>query len=98
MRSWAFAGCGPGFFERIGAGVRELAPRARLTQVTAPPVVGAALLGLDRFGAPPGAAERLRATLTAERLSALRPVGASTRRVSRGVADDRADRTRRNLA
>ena len=72
------AGGGPAFFERIGAGVRELAPRARLTQVTAPPVVGAALLGLDRLGAPPGAAERLRATLTAERLSALRPVGAST--------------------
>src|SRR5215217_644800 len=73
-----FAGCGPAFFERIGAGVRQLAPRARLTQVTAPPVVGAALLGLDRLGAPPGAAERLRATLTTERLSALRPVGAST--------------------
>jgi N-acetylglucosamine kinase-like BadF-type ATPase len=70
-----FAGGGPGFFERIGAGVRELAPGARLTRVTAPPVVGAALLGLDRLGAPPGAAERLRATLTAERLRELRPVG-----------------------
>jgi N-acetylglucosamine kinase-like BadF-type ATPase len=73
-----FAGCGPVFLERIGAGIRQLAPRARLTQVTAPPVLGAALLGLDRLGAPPGAAERLRATLTAERLRALRPVGAST--------------------
>jgi N-acetylglucosamine kinase-like BadF-type ATPase len=70
-----FAGGGPAFFERIGAGVRQLAPRARLTRVTAPPVLGAALLGLDRLGAPPGAAERLRATLTAERLGALRPVG-----------------------
>jgi N-acetylglucosamine kinase-like BadF-type ATPase len=66
-----FAGCGPAFFERIGAGIREVAPGARLTQVTAPPVLGAALLGLDRLGAPPGAAERLRATLTAGRLSAL---------------------------
>jgi N-acetylglucosamine kinase-like BadF-type ATPase len=65
------AGGGPAFFERIGAGIRQLAPRARLTQVTAPPVLGAALLGLDRLGAPPGAAERLRATLTAERLRAL---------------------------
>ena len=73
-----FAGGGSAFFERIGAGVRELAPRARLTQVTAPPVLGAALLGLDRLGAPAGAAERLRATLTAERLRTLRPVGAST--------------------
>jgi N-acetylglucosamine kinase-like BadF-type ATPase len=73
-----FAGAGPAFLERIGAGVRELAPRARLTQVTAPPVLGAALLGLDELGPPPGAAERLRATLTAERLRALRPVGAST--------------------
>ena len=73
-----FAGCGPAFLDRIGAGVRELAPRARLTQVTAPPVLGAALLGLDRLGAHPGAADRLRATLTAERLGALRPVGAST--------------------
>ena len=70
-----FAGCGPAFFERIGAGIRDLAPGARLTQVTAPPVLGAALLGLDRLGAPPGAAGRLRATLTAERLRALRPVG-----------------------
>lgn len=73
-----FAGCGPAFLERIGAGIREVAPGARLTQVTAPPVLGAALLGLDRLGAPPGAADRLRATLTAERLRALRPVGAST--------------------
>jgi N-acetylglucosamine kinase-like BadF-type ATPase len=73
-----FAGGGPAFFERIGTGVRQLAPRARLRRVTAPPVLGAALLGLDRLGAPPGAADRLRATLTAERLGALRPVGAST--------------------
>jgi N-acetylglucosamine kinase-like BadF-type ATPase len=70
-----FAGGGPAFFERIGTGVRRLAPRARLRRVTAPPVLGAALLGLDRLGAPPGAAERLRATLTTERLGALRPVG-----------------------
>jgi hypothetical protein len=42
-------------------------------------VVGAALLGLDRLGAGPGAAERLRATLTHERLGGLRPVVASNR-------------------
>jgi N-acetylglucosamine kinase-like BadF-type ATPase len=69
----------PAFLERIRSGIATLAPAARLTQVTAPPVVGAALLGLDRLGAPPGAAGRLRATLTHERLGALRPVAASNR-------------------
>jgi N-acetylglucosamine kinase-like BadF-type ATPase len=69
----------PAFLERIGSEIGKVAPAARLTQVTAPPVVGAALLGLDRLGAPPGAAERLRATLTHERLGALRPVAASNR-------------------
>jgi N-acetylglucosamine kinase-like BadF-type ATPase len=63
----------PAFLERIRAGIRQVAPQARLTQVVVPPVVGAALLGLDRLGAPPGAAERLRATLTHERLQALQP-------------------------
>ncbi|MEU8433548.1 BadF/BadG/BcrA/BcrD ATPase family protein [Streptomyces sp. NPDC029216] len=38
------------------------APRARVSVVTAPPVLGAALLGLDAVGAPAGAYERLRAT------------------------------------
>ena len=77
-----FSGDAPAFFEffeRIGAEVRRLAPAARLTRVTAPPVLGAALLGLDRLGAGPGAAERLRATLTHERLAAHRPVAASNR-------------------
>jgi N-acetylglucosamine kinase-like BadF-type ATPase len=69
----------PAFFERIRSEIVGIAPAARLTQVTAPPVVGAALLGLDRLGAGPGAAERLRATLTHERLGALRPVMASNR-------------------
>ena len=69
----------PTFLGRIRSAVRELAPAALLTQVTAPPVVGAALLGLDRLGPAPGAAERLRATLTHERLGALRPVAASNR-------------------
>jgi N-acetylglucosamine kinase-like BadF-type ATPase len=69
----------PSFLERIRSQVVGIAPAARLTQVTAPPVVGAALLGLDRLGAAPGAAERLRATLSHERLGALRPVMASNR-------------------
>ena len=71
-----FHGDDPVLFERIGAGLRRLAPAARLTRVAAPPVVGAALLGLDRLGAPAGAAERLRATLTHARLGR-RPAAAS---------------------
>jgi N-acetylglucosamine kinase-like BadF-type ATPase len=74
-----FHGEAPVFLERIRSGLATVAPAVRLTQVTAPPVVGAALLGLDRLGAAPGAAERLRATLTHERLGALRPVAASNR-------------------
>jgi N-acetylglucosamine kinase-like BadF-type ATPase len=35
------------FRSRIEAGVQEIAPRARLVRVEAPPVAGAALLGLD---------------------------------------------------
>ena len=74
-----FHGDAAAFIERIETGIRRIAPAARLTQVTAPPVVGAALLGLDRLGAPSGAAEHLRATLTHERLGALQPVVASNR-------------------
>jgi N-acetylglucosamine kinase-like BadF-type ATPase len=39
----------------------RLAPQAKLVVVDAPPVLGAALLGLDAAGAPPEAHERLRA-------------------------------------
>jgi N-acetylglucosamine kinase-like BadF-type ATPase len=74
-----FRGDTPAFLERIRSRLAPLAPAARVTRLTAPPVVGAALLGLDRLGASPGAAERLRATLTHERLGALQPVAASNR-------------------
>ncbi|MGA8246475.1 MAG: BadF/BadG/BcrA/BcrD ATPase family protein [Nocardioides sp.] len=40
--------------------LQESAPRARTAVVRTPPVVGAALLGLDRIGAPPDARQRLR--------------------------------------
>jgi N-acetylglucosamine kinase-like BadF-type ATPase len=39
----------PGFYERIEAGVTAIAPAARLVRLSAPPVAGAALLGLDRL-------------------------------------------------
>lgn len=37
--------------DRIAAGIAELNPQARLTQITQPPLLGAALLALDHVGA-----------------------------------------------
>jgi N-acetylglucosamine kinase-like BadF-type ATPase len=54
------------FYDRIDLGLRREAPDARLVRVTAPPVLGAALLGLDRLheGTPPPAvAARIRQAL-----------------------------------
>jgi N-acetylglucosamine kinase-like BadF-type ATPase len=60
------------FFGRIRAGVGRVAPAARVERLAAPPVLGAALLGLDRLELAPAdrrAAEaRLRSSLTDERL------------------------------
>ncbi|MGC9666836.1 N-acetylglucosamine kinase [Planosporangium sp. 12N6] len=53
----------PQLHEPVLAGVRAYAPRAEVTVVTAPPVVGAALLALDALGAGPGAEPALRAAL-----------------------------------
>jgi N-acetylglucosamine kinase-like BadF-type ATPase len=68
----------PAFLERIRGGIVGVASAARVRQATGPPVVGAALLGLARLGAPPTAAERLRATLTDDRLRPRRRATAST--------------------
>ncbi|MFJ1867636.1 N-acetylglucosamine kinase [Streptomyces sp. NPDC088097] len=46
---------------RVEELLAERAPRARVSVVTAPPVLGAALLGLDALGATPEAHEKLRA-------------------------------------
>ncbi len=51
----------PELDERIAAGLAERAPHARITVVTAPPVLGAGLLGLDALGAPAEAHGKLRA-------------------------------------
>jgi N-acetylglucosamine kinase-like BadF-type ATPase len=56
------------FFDRIGAGLREVAPAAEVRVLTAPPVAGAAMIGLDRLGAPKAAQARVRRSLTHERL------------------------------
>jgi N-acetylglucosamine kinase-like BadF-type ATPase len=62
----------PAFFDRIESGVAAVAPAATVCRLTAPPIVGAALLGFDRLHgapAPPDLEERLRASLTHERLA-----------------------------
>jgi N-acetylglucosamine kinase-like BadF-type ATPase len=51
------------FFHRIEEGVRQIAPSASLTVLRVPPVVGAALLGLDHIGASSAARTRLRVAL-----------------------------------
>jgi N-acetylglucosamine kinase-like BadF-type ATPase len=50
---------------RIEAGIAAVAPRARLRLVDEPPVVGAALSGLDALGAPEEAHGALRAAVHA---------------------------------
>jgi len=59
-----------GFFDRIRDGLAAVAPRSQIHVLKAPPVLGAALLGLDRRGAPAAAHRRARAGLTDERLTA----------------------------
>jgi N-acetylglucosamine kinase-like BadF-type ATPase len=60
------------FHDRIRTGIKAVAPAARIVPLAAPPVLGAALLGLDRVelsaGERPAAEARLRAALTFERL------------------------------
>ena len=52
------------FVERITDGVRRVAPAATVMVLDSPPVVGAALLGLDRLGAAASAKRRVREQLT----------------------------------
>jgi N-acetylglucosamine kinase-like BadF-type ATPase len=58
------------FFDRVTAGIRAVAPLARIEVLRSPPVLGAALMALDRIGAPRAAYTRTRAALTHERLDA----------------------------
>ena len=52
------------FHRRIAAGISAAAPHAELVRLDAPPVLGAALIGLDTLGASPETLAVLRATLT----------------------------------
>jgi N-acetylglucosamine kinase-like BadF-type ATPase len=47
------------FYARIAARLASTAPHARALRLLAPPVLGAALIGLDRLGAPAAARRRL---------------------------------------
>jgi len=54
---------------RIREGIQAVAPKARMLKLEAPPVLGAALIGLDEMGASEAARRRLRTALTHRRLS-----------------------------
>jgi N-acetylglucosamine kinase-like BadF-type ATPase len=55
-------------FQRIRAGIASVAPKAVIRKLEAPPVLGAALIGLDEIHATRSAQLRLRANLTHARL------------------------------
>jgi N-acetylglucosamine kinase-like BadF-type ATPase len=57
------------FFDRIREGLLRVAPASSIVPLAAPPVVGAALIGLDLAGARPAARRTLRAALTEERVA-----------------------------
>ena len=67
-----------GFLDRVEEGIDEVAPHARVRVLDVPPVVGAALLGLDRIEARPQAQRRARRALAAARLDG-RPDARRTR-------------------
>ncbi len=65
-----FLGQDGAFLERVERGIASVAPRALVRRLTAPPLLGAALLGVDALQSDPRAGARLRRTLTHERLAA----------------------------
>ncbi len=60
----------PAFLERIEAGVHAVAADARVRILDAPPVVGAAVIGLEQLGSSRASHRRLRAALTEDRMTA----------------------------
>ncbi len=53
----------PMFLDRIDVGITPVAPHAHIRILTGPPVLGAALMGLDEIGATPAASRRIRRAL-----------------------------------
>ena len=64
-----FRGADGSLLGRIGAGIAAAAPRASVVRLTAPPIVGAVLLGLDELGAGSAAKRRARQALSEARLA-----------------------------
>jgi N-acetylglucosamine kinase-like BadF-type ATPase len=60
------------FVDRVQTGIREVAPLANVGVLQAPPVLGAALIGLDEIGAEAEAASKLRASIDHERIGEIR--------------------------
>ena len=60
------------FVDRIRDGIRAVATSARITRLEAPPVLGAALMGLDELQATGPARARLRGALTHARMRRIR--------------------------
>jgi N-acetylglucosamine kinase-like BadF-type ATPase len=56
----------PGFYERLEAGIRAVAPDAKLVRLEAPPVLGAAIIGLEALGLEDTDLERAEARLRAD--------------------------------
>jgi N-acetylglucosamine kinase-like BadF-type ATPase len=63
----------PRLLEGVETRVRECSPDIRMVVVDDPPVVGAALLGLDRLSAPRDAGARLRQELSVGSVGSARP-------------------------
>jgi N-acetylglucosamine kinase-like BadF-type ATPase len=62
------------FHARIERGIIKTAPKARICRLEVPPVVGAALLGLDEVGAISGAASTLRRAVSNDTLDGVSTV------------------------
>jgi N-acetylglucosamine kinase-like BadF-type ATPase len=71
------------FLERIEAGIHAVAPGATIHVLDAPPVVGAAVIGLERLTAPLAAQRRVRAGLTDARITAKTAAGRDRSRARR---------------
>ena len=74
------------FVRLITQGVHKVAPAARVSVLPSPPVVGAALLGLDHLGAGPRAAAAVRRSLSSHRFASATGRGAARGRSRRTVA------------
>jgi N-acetylglucosamine kinase-like BadF-type ATPase len=86
----------PAFHERIEEGLRKVAPDVCIRRLTAPPILGAALLGLDRLGASRAAKARLGNTLTHELME--KGGSHSTPRMSQSTRTRTREATRRASA